>query len=138
MKIKNIELIGIMRVLNEYSTKKLPQKISYLIVKNTLNIQKDVDCYTQMLNNIIDNYKDFIVKNDNNEYVYTESGIPQVDDEHINSYIAEINELLEMEIEVSFSTIDDISVFNYDDSKYDILTPREIMQLQSILCSKKE
>ena len=137
MKIKNIELLSMMQVLNKYSTKKLPQKISYLIVKNALNIQSDIDCYTKMLNKIIETYKDFIVKNDKGEYTYTATGIPQVDDEHMSDYIAEINELLNIEIEIELFTVDDISIFDYNDNKYDILTPREIMQLQSILCNKE-
>lgn len=137
MKIKNIELLSMMQVLNKYSTKKLPQKISYLIVKNALNIQSDVDCYTKMLNKIIETYKDFIVKNDKGEYTYTATGIPQVDDEHMSDYIAEINELLNIEVEIKLSTVDDISIFDYNDDKYDILTPKEIMQLQSILCNKE-
>lgn len=137
MKIKNIELLSMMQVLNKYSTKKLPQKISYLIVKNALNIQGDVDCYTKMLNKIIETYKDFIIKNDKGEYIYTATGIPQVDDEHMSNYIAEINELLNIEVEIKLSTVDDISIFDYSDDKYDILTPREIMQLQSILCNKE-
>ena len=137
MKIKNMELLNIMHILNKYSSTRLPQKISYLIVKNTLNIQNDVDCYGKALNKIINYYKDFIIKDDKGEYVYTPTGIPKVDDEHMKDYITEVNELLNISVDVELSTIDDMSVFDYDDSKYDVLTPMEIMELQSVLCKKE-
>lgn len=137
MKIKNMELLNIMHILNKYSSTRLPQKISYLIVKNTLNIQNDVDCYGKTLNKIINYYKDFIIKDDKGEYVYTPTGIPKVDDEHMKDYITEVNELLNISVDVELSTIDDMSVFDYDDSKYDVLTPMEIMELQSVLCKKE-
>ena len=42
MKYKNIEVVSIVNFLNSISEKKLPQKISYAIMRNTSNFQKEV------------------------------------------------------------------------------------------------
>ena len=138
MKIKNIDLINAKWLLDNYATKRFPQKLSYAIMKTTLGIKDDVECYNKLLKNIIDSYNDYIIKDENDMPVYDKNtGIPMVDDEHKKAYIDEINELLDMEVEVNIHPID-ISIFNYEDGdKYDVLSPREIMQLQSVLCKKE-
>ena len=136
MKIDNGTLVSIMNILNKCGQKKLPQKISYAITKNTINLNADFECYTKSLQKIISNYKEYIVKDENDKDVISDIGLPVVDDEHMADYISEVNELLSIEVDVNFYTIDE-SLFDYDDSKYDVLTAREILQLQDILCRKE-
>ena len=64
-----------------------------------------------------------------------ENGIPIVNDNIKNDYYTSLNNLLNLDIEVSIYTIDD-KYFDYDDldGRYDVLSPMEIIQLQSILC----
>ena len=136
MKIDNGTLVSIMNILNKCGQKKLPQKISYAITKNTINLNADFECYTKSLQKIISNYKEYVVKDENDKEVISDIGLPVVDDEHMADYISEVNELLSIEVDVNFYTIDE-SLFDYDDSKYDVLTAREILQLQDILCRKE-
>ena len=136
MKIDNGTLVSIMNVLNKCGQKKLPQKISYAITKNTINLNADFECYTKSLQKIISNYKEYVVKYENDKDIISDIGLPVVDDEHMADYISEVNELLSIEVDVNFYTIDE-SLFDYDDYKYDVLTAREILQLQDILCRKE-
>ena len=49
----------------------------------------------------------------------------------------EINDLLSLEVEVGRFYIDE-STFDYDDSKYDVLTPKDMFALMDFLCCKDE
>lgn len=137
MKITNGTLINMINVLNKCGQKKLPQKISYAITKNTINLSGDYECYSKSIQKIISDYKDYIIKDENGKQKVSDIGLPIVDDAHMADYISEINELLKIEIDVNLYTIDD-SVFDYDDSKYDALTAREMLQLQTILCENNK
>lgn len=137
MKITNGTLINMINVLNKCGQKKFPQKISYAITKNIINLSVDYECYSKSIQKIISDYKDYIVKDENGKQKVSDIGLPIVDDSHMADYVAEINELLKIEIDVNLYTIDD-SVFDYDDSKYDALTAREMLQLQTILCENNK
>ena len=139
MKITNFELLNIMKILDNFANKHLPQKIGFAIVKSSNNMKTDVQSYQTSLQNIIDSYKNYVEKDGNGDDVITPIGVPQVDDEHMDDYMKEINELLNIEIELNIYTIDE-EVFDYDDQngKYDVLSASEIMQLESILCHKEE
>lgn len=139
MKITNGTLINMINVLNKCGQKKLPQKISYAITKNIISLSGDYECYSKSIQKIISDYKDYILMDENGKQKVSDVGLPMVDDSHMADYISEINELLGIEIDVNLYTIDD-SVFDYDDSKYDVLTAQEMLQLQTIVCKgdKKE
>ncbi len=139
MKITNGTLINMINVLNMCGQKKLPQKINYAITKNIINLNGDYKCYSKSIQKIVSDYGDYILKDDDGKQMVSNVGLPMVDDSHMADYISEINELLGIEINVNLYTIDD-SVFDYDDSKYDVLTAQEMLQLQTIVCKddKKE
>lgn len=128
MKYKNIEIINIMNYLNTFLDRKLPQRINYAIMRNIRNFQGEYDVYIKSLNNLIDNYKDYIVKDENGKVQLLEIGVPSVDDEVKDEYIKELNELLSIEVEVPMYTIPE-SVFNYEGTQYDALSPKESILL---------
>lgn len=136
MKIKNVDLVRIFHVLEEYSNKKLPQRISFAITKNIINLENDIQCYSKSLNKIFEKYADYTIKDDNGNITYNEQGIPLVDEDHISDYGNEIGELLDIEIDVDLYTVD-ISIFDYDEgNRYDSLSAVDIIKLQDILCNK--
>ena len=137
MKIKNIDLVRISNVLEEYSTYKLPQRISYAITKNMINLSNDVKCYTESLNKIVSGYKEYFVKDNNGEISYNAMGVPNVDDEHNSEYLKEIHELLKIDIDISLYTIP-IDIFDYNDDKYDALSALDLIKLQKILCNEND
>ena len=95
MKYKNIEVVSIVNFLNSISEKKLPQKISYAIMRNTSNFQKECNYYEQALKKILEGYKDFFVKKSDDELAMTSIGVPLVDNKHMEEYMEEIQELEE-------------------------------------------
>lgn len=137
MKYKNIEVVNIVNFLNSISEKKLPQKISYAIMRNTSNFQKECNYYEQALKKILEGYKDFFVKKSDDELVMTSIGVPLVDNKHMKEYMEEIQELLDIEIEIQIYKIDSKD-FDYEDpnGKYDVLTVKELLQLTNLFCKE--
>lgn len=137
MKYKNIEVVSIVNFLNSISEKKLPQKISYAIMRNTSNFQKECNYYEQALKKILEGYKDFFVKKSDNELVMTSIGVPLVDNKHMKEYTEEIQELLNIEVEIQIYKIDSKD-FDYEDpnGKYDVLTVKELLQLTNLFCKE--
>lgn len=137
MKYKNIEVVSIVNFLNSISEKKLPQKISYAIMRNTSNFQKECNYYEQALKKILESYKDFFVKKFDDELVMTSIGVPLVDDKHMEEYTEEIQELLDIEVEIQIYKIDSKD-FDYEDpnGKYDVLTVKELLQLTNLFCKE--
>lgn len=138
MKVRNIDLVGIINTLKHFSNMKLPQRISFAITKNMINLAQDAECYSKSLEKIFNKYEEYFVKDENGNVKVNEQNIPIVDDEHIGSYLKEISELVNIEIDIDLYTIDE-SVFDYDDTdKYDSLTANDIIKLQTILCKQTE
>lgn len=137
MKYKNIEVVSIVNFLNSISEKKLPQKISYAIMRNTSNFQKECNYYEQALKKILESYKDFFVKKSDDELVMTSIGVPLVDNKHMKEYTEEIQELLDIEVEIQIYKIDSKD-FDYEDpnGKYDVLTVKELLQLTNLFCKE--
>ena len=136
MKCNNFDIISISNVLNTYADKKLPQKISYAITRNIMNISGDLGCYSRQLNKIIDSYKEY-QKKENGEPVMSPIGVPLVEDKYTEEYMGEISALLNIEVDVSLYTIDE-SEFNYDGERFDSLSASDIMKLAKILCYKEK
>lgn len=131
MKVNNFTLVNMMNNLKRFGEKKLPQKISYAIMKNIYIINKDIEIYEKSLQKIIDSYKEYFVKDET-----LENGLPKVDDEHMEDYITEINELLAFEVDIDLYYIDE-DVFDYEDSdRYDSISAADLIQLRMIICKE--
>jgi hypothetical protein len=140
MKITNYALLSIMNILEIYESKKLPQKISYAITRNIMNVSKEYSIYDKQLNSIFNNYKGHMIKDDNGEIKTNSIGVPLVDDSVKSEFEKQISDLLNFEINLEAYHID-LEAFDYDDQPtYDVLSAKDIMVLQSILCdpSKNE
>lgn len=134
MKLTNFELINIYKILDDFATKKLPQKISYAITKNIMILRDDFDCYNTELKKLFERYDDKMIKDDNGKVQYNQYQIPLIKKEYSEEFDKDLTELLNIQIEVNLYSIDD-NYFDYDDSdKYDCLSPLEIIRLQEILC----
>lgn len=134
-KITNAILISFIKILDGVSKKKMPQKISYTITKNIINLSKEYECYETELNKIFDEYSKYFILDDNGNKTLDMNSIPIVKDEMKENYFNSLNNLLNLDIEVPIYTIDD-KYFDYDDSdnRYDVLSPIEMIQLQNIIC----
>lgn len=136
MKMTNFTLVNMMNVLQSYSNKKLPQKISFSITRNLMKISKEYGVYDAQLKKLFESYSDHMVKDDAGNMQTYDSGIPIVDDLIKAEFDEQISELLNIEIEVDMYYIDP-DVFDYDDKGiYDVMSAQDIMVLQSILCKQ--
>lgn len=139
MEINNFTLIQMTQILNTYITKKLPQKIGYAIMKNMKIIANDVEVYNEAFLNLEEKYQDDIKKDEKGEILRYENGSPFFNTPEImEQFSKELEELLNITNEYNLYQIDE-DLFNYDDSdgKYDVLSPNDIMILQSILCKNE-
>ena len=131
MKVNNFTLVNMMNNLKRFGEKKLPQKIRKKKKKNIYIINKDIEIYEKSLQKIIDSYKDYFVKDE-----ILENGLPKVDDEHMEDYITEINELLAFEVDIDLYYIDE-DVSDYEDSdRYDSISAADLIQLRMIICKE--
>lgn len=136
MKMTNFTLVSMVNALQNYSDKKLPQKISFAITRNLMKLSKEYGVYDAQLKKMFESYSDHMVKDDNGNMRTYDSGIPIVDDSIKAEFDEQIAELLNIEIEVDMYYIDS-EVFDYDDKGiYDAMSAQDIMVLQSILCKQ--
>ena len=136
MKITNFTMINMINILQSYSDKKLPQKISFAITRNLMKITKEYSVYDTQLKKLFESYSDHMIKDDDGNMQTYDSGIPIVDDSIKAEFDEQIAELLNIEIEVDMYYIDP-EVFDYDDKGiYDAMSAQDIMVLQSILCKQ--
>lgn len=135
MRINNYTLINYNNILESYVEKHLPQKISFAITKNLLLFSNNLEAYKQSLQKIYDAYNPYFVTNDDGNIMQLSNGLPQVDEEHLKDYFAEIDELLNLEVDIDLYHISD-SVFDYEDDKYDALSPADIIMLSDVICKR--
>lgn len=138
MKIKNINLIIFVNVLQKYMDYKLPQKISYAIARNFTTLSEEYKFYSTQYEKLIKEFADKIEKDENDEFKFDERGIPIIEDPTDAASFAEsINDLLNIEVDVDSFYIN-AEEFDYDDSeKYDALSPSDIHNLKSLLCKSE-
>lgn len=135
MKLTNESVVNILNMLDYYSNKKLPQKISYAITRNLMLIGKNYEYYINSLHKLFSDYDNYIVKDENNNILRNDDGIPIVDNQVKKEFDAEISNLLNVEIEIELYCIPE-NIFDYDDNndRYDSLSAADIINLQNILC----
>lgn len=136
MILKNKDILARVNVLDEYCTKRFPQRISYAITRNAKIFSDEVELYNKELKKILDDYKEYYVNDENGKPKINEAnGLPMITPEHSNDFMQEIMELLEIEVDVNPYFIRE-ELFDYDDSKYDAMSAIDIMNLQNVLCEK--
>lgn len=137
MEFKNIELLRINSILNQFADKKLPQRISFAITKNIMIIGNEIQCYNKEIEKIMKKYNEYFLKDDNGDVKYNRNGVPLVCDEHREDFLSELNELLNISVKVDLYNIEE-NVFDYDDvnGRFDPMSAKDIVELQSIICKK--
>lgn len=138
MEIKNYILVEILNILNDFANKKLPQKISYAIMKNMDILQREYAIYEKQLKQIFEAYEGHFIKDDKGEIVYNNRKIPLIEDEYSDKFNSEVQELLNTTVEINLYSIDRES-FDYNaGDRFDTLTANEMFNLISILCSEEK
>ena len=137
MKITNIKLVNVANILDKYTKKKLPQKISYAITKNLMRISSEYGVYEAQLKKLFSEFDDHIKKDENGNMKMNDKGVPIVDSSVADKFYKELSDLLHIEIDIDLYQIDP-DVFDYDDNgNYDPLSAEDIISLQSIICKQE-
>ena len=135
-KLQNHEMVQILNTLKMFENKKLPQKISYAIVKNIITLSKEYDIYIKQLEKLINEAKknEKLELTENGQIIETENHIPKVKDEYKEEFNDDLEDLLLFYLDVDYSYVDE-SIFDYDEKdKYDVLSPVEVFTLRNCLC----
>lgn len=133
MQTTNFGLVTLMNYLDEVTSKKLPTKLTFLVVKNLNVLKNEYEIYQESLKKILDTYKDYYVYDENNEVVLTKNGIPKlVSEEKMEDMQQELTALLNCTVELNTVPIPDELFFNYDEDKYDALTMSNIQGLLAL------
>lgn len=137
MKMTNAQIINTLNAINGFTEKKLPQKISYAISKNHLALENEYKFYQESLTKLIKSYEEYFVKDEDGEIKFMQNGIPEITPPHDAEFTEELAELLSVEVEITPYKISE-DVFDYDDSKFDPLSPSEIEVLILLLCEEEK
>lgn len=138
MKLTNYALVNIMNTLSSFENKKLPQRISYAIMRNLTIVSSDCQLYSKQLNKLIETYKPYAVLDDKGQMRQDKHGLPLIKQEKRAEFNGQVSELLNIEVDCNLYQID-LKLFDYDDGdKYDPLSPQEIFALQAILCADED
>lgn len=137
MEIKNREIIGLLNTLTSFGDKKLPQRISFAIMKNISALTKEYTIYEKAIKKLFEQYDSQMLKDEKGNIIYDSDGLPKL---HVkdNGFRDDVNDLLDIPVDVELYTIDE-NVFDYEDKdgRYDPMSPTQILVLQSILCEHK-
>jgi len=136
MKMTNLMSVNFMNTLEAFQNKKLPQKISYAITRNLMNISKEYQVYAVQLKKVFDAYADYMVRDEHGNIRYSSNGIPIVDKAVTEEFYGQLTDLLNIEFDMDMYLIS-LDLFDYEDkdSRYDVLSADDIMKLQMILCA---
>lgn len=136
MKMTNFMLVNFMNTLEAFQDKKLPQKISYAITRNLMNLSEEYQVYAAQLKKIFDAYADYIVRDEQENIRYSPNGIPTVEEAVTEEFHEQLTDLLNIEFDMDMYLIS-LDIFDYEDKdrRYDVLSADDIMKLQMILCA---
>lgn len=141
MKLSNMTLVNMINTLAVYENKKLPQKISYAITKNQMNASKEYQVYNKQLEKLINAYSDYYSKDKDGNVKKNDNGIPLFEKEYENKaeeFAEQLSDLLNVELDLNFYYIKP-EVFDYEgNDKFDALSAKDILVLQSILCEPEK
>lgn len=136
MKITNAALIGLVNMLQHYMDKKLPQKISYAIMRNFTVLSEEYQFYSKQYQKLIEEFKDKIERDDTGELKMDSSGFPVMNSiEDRQEFSKPLQELLSIEIDVEQFTLDESDLDYEDSDRYDLLSPADLYNLRLLLCS---
>jgi len=129
MKLTNYDILMVQSIISKNGNSNFPQKIMYALFKNEKILKEHTELYQQMLMKILDNYKDFVIFDEEGNAEMFEMGVPKVKEEVREQYLKDIEELLKIEVDVDIYKIDS-EIFDYNEERYDSL-PLDLMKLLS-------
>lgn len=122
MKIKNYQISDFFGC--EILSKKLPIELSYILAVNAKALKPTLDVIEQKKQDLIHQYAK---KDENGNIAVLDDGNIIV--ENGMDYLDELGKFMNCEVEVTVSTIDFSKIEKVDDTRFDSLSPSELMAI---------
>jgi hypothetical protein len=101
--MKNREIIEHINAIGAFTKDKMPTKLSFAVVKNFNKLQAAYKDYDQARLNLIDIYAE---KDDEGKNKLGEDGTAIIKTDSQDTFLTEINELLDIEVEIDVHMVD--------------------------------
>ena len=124
MKLSNRKILNDAQRLGEITQKSLPVKVSYAIAKNISKIQAELNTYNTEKEKLIEKYSQ---KDAEGKPIISEDNQIKLQEEHLEDWNKDINELLGIENEI------DIHKFNINSLEGCCMTSAEIMLIEYMI-----
>lgn len=131
MKIKLGQLENNIRTINCLGEKKLPVKLSYALNKNVKKLIEEYELMNDQRVKILE--KDCVRDKENKPVLDDKNAYTYPDEATKNSMLKDLQELFDTEIDVDIFKINYETLEMCDNEKFDILTLREISELDFMI-----
>lgn len=124
IKLKISDLLNSTEVLQKLAGKELKAKLAWQVGRVLKSAEKEIQDFNETRMNLIKKYGE---KDENDELVTDENNNCKINNEFINDFSNELNELIESEIEINANKIKIEDIENID------FTPAEMTQLEAFV-----
>lgn len=123
MKLTNQTLIDFLNKIAALKDKKCPMAVSRALILTHKSAKENYEIYEEQLKKLFD---DCALRDDNGEKVLEPNGFPRIKEDCIDTFNTSLNDLLNLEIDIEDHKFSESLLDNWDDTKYDVLTPDEV------------
>lgn len=126
MKLSNRSLLNSINVLNKLNHSELPIKVAFIVLKNTKEVEKELANYYEMREKLV---KKYAVLDDEGNPVPDEYGNLKFEDDNVQKWNSDINELLDSEVNIKLQTLSIHGLFKSELC----VTPSELAMIEFML-----
>ena len=123
------EIIKIFDCVNEIKDKKLPIKISLILIRNLKKLKEIMEDIEDKRTEIINKYAD---RDEKGQLILNENNQFQVSN-NITNFENDLKELFNTQIKIQFDNFSIEDIEKYDENKFDSLTMNEVEILQNFI-----
>ena len=132
MNLTNKSLLNLINRIGELKSKKMPFAISRSLILTHKAAMENYAVYEEQLKALFEEYAS---RDKDGNIVCESNGLPKIDSEQIQNFNTALNELLDLSININECSFDPLVLDNWDDNKYDVLTPDELEILMMLASS---
>lgn len=126
MKLTNRRIVADTNFLGALTQRQLPIRVSYSIAKNVSKIENELKVYNAERQKLIDKY---CIKDEEGNNIIDENNQLKIDDENLEVWNKEVNELLDIEVDISIHKFNENDLINANCE----ITPAEIMLIDYMI-----
>lgn len=130
MKLTNKELINFLNKVATLKDKKVPMAVSRALILTHKEAKENYEIYEEQLRKL---FEDHSLRDDDGNPVIEENGFPRIKEDSIETFNTSLNELLALEVDLVDHKFDESLLDNWDENKYDALTPDEVETLLMLI-----